>query len=147
MSLTSRFLLQLSLCSYVPSLRRNICHKGTWSPVALCRNLPASCELRSSDSRSARTPITQLRLHRNRAMSTRDELEIAVRRTLTFYLEGECSTNGSDEWELLVSALLDAAETGTLRMAPDVEAQFDDYLPDASLPSTQRDGLYDDLLR
>lgn len=79
-------------------------------------------------------------------MSARDELEIAVRRTLFFYLE-EGSANGSEDQEMLVSVLLDSAEEGTLRTSPDVAAHFDDYLPDASLPASHRDGLYDDLLR
>lgn len=85
---------------------------------------------------------------------SRRALETAVRRTLAFHLGGQgargekgVASGGTEERELLVSALLDAAETGALRTVADVGGEFDDYFPDADLSSSGKEELYDDLLR
>lgn len=80
-------------------------------------------------------------------MAAREVLETAVRRTLSFHLGATGDT--ADDRELLVSALLDAAESGTLCAMEDVERDFEDYFPDATLnlsPSAQGE-IYDDILR
>lgn len=71
-------------------------------------------------------------------------LETAIRRSLEFHL----GTEDERERELLVCAVLDAADTGTLRDVNDVAREFEDYLPDACfVPASGREELYDDILR
>lgn len=80
-------------------------------------------------------------------MAAREILEVAIRRTLSFHL-GQTG-DSAEERELLVSALLDAGESGTLCALEDVAREFNDYLPDAhlSLSSSARDEVYGDILR
>lgn len=68
----------------------------------------------------------------------REALEVALRRTLSFHLGTEV---GMEE-ELLIGALLDAAEDGTLRDGQAVGREFEDYLPDiAAATQTQQGSL------
>lgn len=75
-----------------------------------------------------------------------EALETAMRRNLGFHL-GAHRADEEQERELLVSALLDAAEAGALPDVAAVEQVFVDYLPDTSLSSSDRQELYDDVLR
>ncbi|CAM9308181.1 unnamed protein product [Hapterophycus canaliculatus] len=91
----------------------------------------------------------------------REAFEVAVRRTLGFHLGTEDGADqDAQDRELLVSALLDAAEEGTLRDGAAVGREFEDYLPDvaaavktgslsSSSPSEQEEEveLYEDILR
>lgn len=88
--------------------------------------------------------------------SSREALEHAIRRSLAFHLAVAADeTSGQtledeqqeQERELLATAFVDSAESGTLRDTAAVEQEFDDYLPDAGLPSPQRQELFDDVLR
>ncbi|CAM9963975.1 unnamed protein product [Scytosiphon promiscuus] len=91
----------------------------------------------------------------------RAAFEVALRRTLGFHLGAEGGLDqGAQERELLVSALLDAAEEGTLTDGGAVGREFEDYLPDVaaaaksgSLPSSSSPDqqeeveLYEDIVR
>lgn len=75
-----------------------------------------------------------------------EALEIAIRRNLGFHL----GSGGADEEqhrELLVSAILDAAQAGALPDTAAVGQEFEDYLPHASLAASDRQELLDDILR
>lgn len=64
----------------------------------------------------------------------REAFEVALRRTLGFHLEAKDGADqDAQDRELLVSALLDAAEEGTLRDGADVGREFEDYLPDIAV--------------
>lgn len=95
----------------------------------------------------------------------REALEIALRRTLGFHL-GADGAGQEEDWEMLICALLDAAEESTLRDGADVSREFEDYLPGVAiasptainskrLPQQRKDGeeggggveLYEDVLR
>lgn len=78
--------------------------------------------------------------------SRREALEAAMRRTLAFHL-GTDGAGADQERELLVSAFLDAAETGALHDTTAVGREFNDYLPDATLSPPVQQELYDDILR
>lgn len=147
MSTPPPHLLHAFVCTYTAGWKSLAFQVGIFASKPRHTTLNIPWQLSLPGSYTTTTSPTRVELHRKTAMSARDDLEISVRRTLTFYLEGEGAAGESNNQELLVSALLDAAESGTLRAAPDVETQFDDYLPDASLAPPQRDGLYDDLLR
>lgn len=91
----------------------------------------------------------------------REAFEVALRRTLGFHLGTEDGAgHDAQDRELLVSALLDAAEEGTLRDGAAVGREFEDYLPDVaaaaksgSLPSSssteqqEEVELYEDIVR
>lgn len=81
-----------------------------------------------------------------------EALETAIRRSLGFHLgSGGAAADEEQQQqdrELLVSALIDAAESGTLRDTAAVAREFDDYLPHASLAGdSDRQELFDDILR
>lgn len=95
----------------------------------------------------------------------REALEVALRRTLGFHL-GVDGVDQEEDWELLVCALLDAAEEATLRDGAAVGREFANYLPGVAvaspaainskgLPQQQEEGeeggaeaeLYEDVLR
>lgn len=76
-----------------------------------------------------------------------EALETAIRRNLGFHL-GSGGADEEQDRELLVSALLDAAQAGTLHDTTAVAQEFDDYLPHASLAGgSDRQELFDDILR
>ena len=79
--------------------------------------------------------------------AARDALEVALRRSIGFYLGKHGAGEISQEHELLVSGFLEAAEVGALRHVTDVGKEFDDYLPDNGLSTSAREELYDDILR
>lgn len=76
-----------------------------------------------------------------------EALETAIRRNLGFHL-GSGGADEEQDRELLVSALLDAAEAGSLQDTAAVAREFDDYLPHAGLAGgSNRQELFDDILR